>query len=305
MAATLAIILAKALGNYTATFKAFSGEEYTVKYNIIENHGIHKLTIEWTESSSKFIKMKFYHEGHSKSLFKTCMAVTNKNHASTVITNTIHKGMCTIAIFPLADNSKCTAPTRPVTKQLEPILKNKLEQLSIDMNNLIQTGCLSDVVITDGRLMQIRAHKIVLSARSSVFAKMFEHPMKENQENVVTIEDIAPEVLKELLHFIYSGRILIKDWKMARDLYVAADKYNIKDLREICSGMLKSVDLNNVLDLLILADMHSDEILRKVALNFASVCYSQLKKLPKWNIFMKEYQPLAIEILSSVIDNKM
>ncbi len=40
------------------------------------------------------------------------------------------------------------------------------------------------------------AHKLILAARSEVFAAMFKHPMKEQSTNQIEIEDIKPEVDK-------------------------------------------------------------------------------------------------------------
>ena len=53
---------------------------------------------------------------------------------------------------------------------------------------------------------EFRAHKVVLSARSPIFAKMFEVDMKEKSTNKVNIDDIEAEILQKMLLHIYSGR---------------------------------------------------------------------------------------------------
>lgn len=64
------------------------------------------------------------------------------------------------------------------------------------------------------------------TARSPVFAAMFEHEMEERKQNRVAITDVDHEVLKEMLRFIYTGKAPNLE-KMADDLLAAADKVRI------------------------------------------------------------------------------
>ena len=48
------------------------------------------------------------------------------------------------------------------------------------------------------------AHKVILSARSRVFSALFEHEMQENINSRVHIEDAEPNVVEEMLRFIYT-----------------------------------------------------------------------------------------------------
>lgn len=66
-----------------------------------------------------------------------------------------------------------------------------------------------------------------ISARSPVFAAMFEHEMEERKRNRVDITDVDHEVLREMLRFIYTDRAPNLD-KMADDLLAAADKVRIQ-----------------------------------------------------------------------------
>lgn len=183
------------------------------------------------------------------------------------------------------------------------IQKPKLEQLSEDMQRILSSGDLSDVVLTDG-ISKIPAHKVILSARSPVFGRMFQHPMKENSENSVLISDVSEEVLKEFISFIYTGIITVKDMKMARNLYMVADKYAVIDLKAECSEILKAVSFEDVLDTLALADLYEDKVLKHASLDFISKNYSKVKSSKSWESFMKENQSLAIEILSFIIENR-
>ena len=54
---------------------------------------------------------------------------------------------------------------------------------------------------------EIRAHNAVLSARSPVFKAMFSHKMVESLEGKVTIDAVPLATFRELLRFIYTGRL--------------------------------------------------------------------------------------------------
>ncbi|XP_030262235.1 speckle-type POZ protein isoform X3 [Sparus aurata] len=78
---------------------------------------------------------------------------------------------------------------------------------------------------------KFQAHKAILAARSPVFSAMFEHEMEESKKNRVEINDVEPDVFKEMMCFIYTGKAPNLD-KMADDLLAAADKVQ----RAVCSG---------------------------------------------------------------------
>lgn len=100
-------------------------------------------------------------------------------------------------------------------------------KLSEDLSQLLDTQKFSDVILAvNGR--EFFAHKAILAARSPVFNAMFEHEMEEKKQNRVEITDMEPEVLKEMLKFIYSGKVSQLE-KMADDLLAAADKVRRRD----------------------------------------------------------------------------
>lgn len=63
----------------------------------------------------------------------------------------------------------------------------------------------------------------LLTARSPVFSAMFEHEMEERKQNRVAITDIEPDVMREMLTFIYTGRAPNLS-NMADELLSASDK---------------------------------------------------------------------------------
>ncbi|XP_038193309.1 speckle-type POZ protein-like isoform X4 [Arvicola amphibius] len=115
-------------------------------------------------------------------------------------------------------------------------------------------------------------------ARSPVFSAMFEHEMEECKKNRVEINDLDPEVFKEMMRFVYTGKAPNLD-KMADNLLAAADKYALERLKVMCEEALcSSLSVENVADTLVLADLHSAEQLKAQAIDFINRC-SVLRQL--------------------------
>ncbi|XP_059022735.1 speckle-type POZ protein-like isoform X3 [Mustela lutreola] len=115
-------------------------------------------------------------------------------------------------------------------------------------------------------------------ARSPVFNAMFEHEMEESKKNRVEINDVDPEVFKEMMRFIYTGKAPNLD-KMADNLLAAADKYALERLKVMCEEALCcNLSVENVADTLVLADLHSAEQLKAQAIDFINRC-SVLRQL--------------------------
>ena len=87
---------------------------------------------------------------------------------------------------------------------------------------LLESGKHTDVTfLVDGQ--EVKAHKAILVAHSTVFAAMFEHECVEKRDGKVKITDISLEALKQLLRYMYTGKVC---WTEDREyeLFQAADK---------------------------------------------------------------------------------
>ncbi|XP_025944866.1 speckle-type POZ protein-like isoform X5 [Apteryx rowi] len=104
-------------------------------------------------------------------------------------------------------------------------------RLAEDLGNLWETTRFTDCSFYVGG-QEFKAHKSVLAARSPVFNAMFEHEMEESKKNRVEINDVDPEVFKEMMRFIYTGKAPNLE-KMADNLLAAADKFF---LLAVCTG---------------------------------------------------------------------
>ena len=118
-----------------------------------------------------------------------------------------------------------------------------------DMANVFDAGQFTDVTI-DCQGKMFHCHKAILAGRSPVLEAMFSSNFKEGMGNKVEVKDIAPDIIEEMLRFIYSGEV----WNLkevAANLLVAAEKYQVTDLKNLCEESLcVNITLDNVLDTL-------------------------------------------------------
>lgn len=130
----------------------------------------------------------------------------------------------------------------------------------------------SDFKVTSGDNGNIFVHKNILSIRSPVFATMMETAMVESEENEVTISDISSQALTEFLRFIYCGKVQEID-EIANELLYCANKYDVPDLKPICvRSLAKMLSKSNVLETMMLAELHGELELKKFCIDFAKWC---------------------------------
>ena len=106
----------------------------------------------------------------------------------------------------------------------------------------------------------VGGHVSILSARSRVFAAMFQsNGMRESTTGHVDIKDI--QYIFEWLHYIYSGQIGTPlSEEAAQSLFVAADMYDIADLKDKCVQLLVPfIRIDHSISLLTWANFYSAE----------------------------------------------
>ncbi|XP_057318363.1 speckle-type POZ protein-like A [Microplitis mediator] len=84
-----------------------------------------------------------------------------------------------------------------------------------------------DVILIVGDV-KFHAHKTILSARSPVLASVL-HRMQESNNNILMISDVAPEIFRDMLRFIYTDKVDDLDSK-AVSLLQVADRFKLQTL---------------------------------------------------------------------------
>ncbi|KAF8786538.1 Speckle-type POZ protein like [Argiope bruennichi] len=159
---------------------------------------------------------------------------------------------------------------------------------------------MSDVVLTVGAV-NFPAHKVILAARSPVFARMFENDMIEKKSGIVDIKDIDVAILNMMLTYMYSAKVETLNYDSALKLYIAADRYEVIALKEHCSTFLKK-DLSafNCCEIFIFSDMHGDMDLKTYTKDFICAHADVILEMPEWNRLIESSIELAKEILRSL-----
>ena len=153
-----------------------------------------------------------------------------------------------------------------------------------------------------------KVHRAVLASHSDVFKRMFYINMQEKHQGLMTISDIEPEVMTELLAYMYTGSAPnLKTF--AKELLLAADKYNIPHLQVICENELKlNLTSVNVTEILLLADelqlkSSTHESLKEVCTKFIKHNPS-VYQLDSWKKLKEISLELAVETMENIVNSE-
>jgi len=204
------------------------------------------------------------------------------------------------------------------------------------MLDLLESGDNSDIVFRCGWRggEEIKAHRNILSARSSVFRAMFESESGEEEKGVISVEDTESEVLIQLLQYLYAGKVEpeedekpkykkylsiakvdFTDWEELQEhfrstgkydetenymvLMGLANKYGLVELSEFISlKLLGTLNENNALELGICGETHNSPLL----LNSSAKFIADNAIDPRWDGF-EIYPQLMRATLAHVFKN--
>jgi len=132
----------------------------------------------------------------------------------------------------------------------------EMEKLVSDLSSLLQDGSGSDLTLVcpDG---EVQVHKWMMAARSPVFQSLLNSDMQEATSGIVKIEDFKIDVVKAMVHYIYTAQI-DEGFENVVILMKIGVKYLIQALVDDCSRkLLKGISASNVLELGVEADIYS------------------------------------------------
>lgn len=156
---------------------------------------------------------------------------------------------------------------------------------------------------------KFRAHKAILATRSPVFRQMFAHDMVENKLNAVRVVDFEAEVIEEMLESIYTNvsSLELKLYEEGEDfvmeLFKAADKYQIDDLKLECERVLyENLSVDSALQTLELADKYNSHQLKYEVLEFISLNLTELTVgNDAWTSVVAERPHFALDVMSRIV----
>jgi hypothetical protein len=157
-----------------------------------------------------------------------------------------------------------------------------------------QKHCDLEIETSDGI---IKVHKVVLCASSTVFWAMFDHETPENKTSLIRIPEVTSNTMHLTLEYMYTDKTTREMEDAAEELLSMADIYNLPGLKTFCSQVLiKRISLDNVVDLLVLADMFPDKKLKVALFNFVWSNSKEVFALNSWPQIYNNFD-LVTEIL--------
>ncbi|XP_040265171.1 kelch repeat and BTB domain-containing protein 4 isoform X2 [Bufo bufo] len=147
-------------------------------------------------------------------------------------------------------------------------------------------------VLVEGKEFQL--HRLVLSAQSCFFRSMFASNLKEGHNRVIELKDVSASIFQLLVDYIYHGTVKLR-LEQLQETYEVADMYQLTSLFEECSRFLvRTVQVKNCLQIMWLADQHSDTSLYTAAKHCAKTQLSQLCDT-------EEFLNLPLRLLTDII----
>lgn len=152
----------------------------------------------------------------------------------------------------------------------------------------------------DGK--SIAAHRMILEARSSVFAAMFNQGTTENKTGEVSIIDVDLNTMYYILMYMYTGDIGNPTTENVLSLYTAAEKYDIKDIKDICSDfIISNLSVDWVCDVIKFAELYQDAEIGRHAREYFKENARKVLNTEKWKNFAKENHAISVELLGYVV----
>ncbi|NXM10610.1 KLH17 protein, partial [Ploceus nigricollis] len=147
------------------------------------------------------------------------------------------------------------------------------------MNRMRQRGLLCDIVLHVAT-KEIKAHKVVLASCSPYFHAMFtsKYEMSESRQTHVTLHDIDPQALEQLVQYAYTAEIVVGEGNV-QTLLPAASLLQLNGVRDACCKFLLSqLDPSNCLGIRGFADTHSCSDLLKSAHKYVLQHFVEVSK---------------------------
>lgn len=147
----------------------------------------------------------------------------------------------------------------------------------VSMNRMRQRGLLCDIVLHVAN-KEIKGHKLVLASCSPYFHAMFTNEMSESRQTHVTLHDIDPQALEQLIQYAYTAEIVVGEGNV-QTLLPAASLLQLNGVRDACCKFLLSqLDPSNSLGIRGFADTHSCSELLKSAHKYVLQHFVEVSK---------------------------
>ena len=157
-------------------------------------------------------------------------------------------------------------------------------------------------IVCNGKIFE--CHKLVLICQSDVFKTMIKNKslIEKQFEGVMEINenDFSSDTMEQILYYLYFQKV--KDNKVINtDLMIAADKYNVKGLLDVCTNYLGSnLSEENALDVLVKAELIDQKKLFDAASKFVCNNIGRVNKTSAWEEICKKNPTMIADLFSKM-----
>ena len=212
---------------------------------------------------------------------------------------TIH---CAVTVLPVEEYETVvtSGTSRPLLSQVSRGDTEEQANIAKCLEDSYIDGQFTDcVIICQGR--EFKCHKVVLAGRSPVFSAMFTHDMEESRSGRIEIKDLDVDTMDSMLSYIYSGKIGHMDGKEGM-LLAAGEKYNLPGLKVLCEAALsRHMNIDNVLDMLLVADFHKAANVKALALKFIVENAQEIVSQDDWNKKLEKFPSILSDMFKAAI----
>ena len=121
----------------------------------------------------------------------------------------------------------------------------------------------------------------------------------------MTIDDLEPDTVHDMLLFIYKGMLEILGKGKAERLLTAAEKYDLKTLKQMCEELLcEKMDRDNVLEMLLLSDLNRAPTLRAQAVKYILAHGKQVVSQSGWREKLKMYPDIICDLFEATTNKQ-
>jgi speckle-type POZ protein len=162
------------------------------------------------------------------------------------------------------------------------------------LSKLLDTQSMADVSFIV-KNEKIGAHSAIVVSRSPVLCAILEEDkFKEGRTKTVKIDDTDPLVFKEMLRFLYTGRApKLDEAAMTEPLFLAADKYQIEALKDLCEqSLIAKLNVQTVVHNLVVAHLYPAPQLLEASLKCLELNKTEVWTRPEWKKLMKTHPDL-------------
>ncbi|CAG8550357.1 6901_t:CDS:2, partial [Racocetra persica] len=125
----------------------------------------------------------------------------------------------------------------------------------------------------------VKAHRIILAARSNYFERLLGEEWLEGHMKTITMQEFPYHAFRSIVHYLYSGKLEERlSFDLIKEIYTKADMLNLDQLNSMTvDRMIELIDYNNWHEILLLGWNKLDERLKTAGLNFAITNWMNLR----------------------------